>query len=170
MIKEKAVQYMENDSHNQIIKQVCKEILLPIGVFQKGTSRVYLDDNGYFFTVIEFQPSANGTGTYLNVGLHFLWNERDCLSYDFPREFRIGSLVVYENDAQFTRQVTCYAQKALRRVLYFRKHTPDRWKTRKMLGDAEILGKIRQTRAAWRRKPSMQKMKYFEGYDISLDN
>lgn len=34
--------------HSNIIKQVCKEILIPLGVFQKGTSRLYLDDNDYF--------------------------------------------------------------------------------------------------------------------------
>ena len=38
--------------HSKIIKQVCKEILIPLGVFQKGTSRLYLDDNDYFFTVV----------------------------------------------------------------------------------------------------------------------
>lgn len=59
--------------HSKIIKQVCKEILIPIGVFQKGTSRIYLDDNDYFFTVIEFQPSSWDRGTYLNIGITFLW-------------------------------------------------------------------------------------------------
>ena len=159
---------MENNSHNQIIKQVCKDILLPAGVFQKGTSRVYLDDNGYFFTVIEFQPTANGTGTYLNVGLHFLWNGHDYLAYDYPlgRAVRVGEYVAYQNDTQFAREVTCYARKALEQVMYYRKHTPDERKTQKLLGDAEILEKIRQTRAAWRRKPSMKKMKYFAAYDV----
>ena len=70
--------------HDQIIKQLCKDTLLPLGVFQKGTSRIYIDDNGYFFTVLEFQPSAYTKGTYLNVALHFLWNERDYFSFDFP--------------------------------------------------------------------------------------
>lgn len=62
--------------HSNIIKQVCKEILIPLGVFQKGTSRLYLDDNDYFFTVIEFQPSSWSNGTYLNIGLTFLWDNK----------------------------------------------------------------------------------------------
>ena len=37
---------MGSDTPNQIIKQLCKDILLPLGVFQKGTSRTYIDDNG----------------------------------------------------------------------------------------------------------------------------
>ena len=45
---------MAIDPHDQIIKKLCKDILLALGVFQKGTSRIYIDDNGYFFTVIEF--------------------------------------------------------------------------------------------------------------------
>lgn len=45
----------QNNSINRIIKKLCNEIF-PCEVFQKGNSRVYLDDNGYFFTMIEFQP------------------------------------------------------------------------------------------------------------------
>lgn len=62
---------MGSNSHDQIIKQLCKDTLLPLGVFQKGTSRIYIDDNGYFFTVLEFQSSAHAQGTYLNIALHF---------------------------------------------------------------------------------------------------
>ena len=47
-------------SHNRIIQQLCREALLPLGVFQKGSSRTYLDDNDTFFTVIEFQPFMHG--------------------------------------------------------------------------------------------------------------
>ena len=44
----------DNNIHSKIINQVCREVLIPLGVFQKGASRLYLDDNDYFFTVIEF--------------------------------------------------------------------------------------------------------------------
>ena len=80
---------MENKNiHSKIIKQVCKEILIPLGVFQKGTSRLYLDDNDYFFTVAEFQPSNWDRGTYLNIGLTFLWdyNQSDVLYFAFSRQ------------------------------------------------------------------------------------
>lgn len=73
----------DNNIHSKIINQVCREVLIPLGVFQKGASRLYLDDNDYFFTVIEFQPSTWSNGTYLNIGLTFLWNynQSDVLSY-----------------------------------------------------------------------------------------
>ena len=64
----------DNNIHSKIINQVCREVLIPLGVFQKGASRLYLDDNDYFFTVIEFQPSTWSNGTYLNIGLTFFTN------------------------------------------------------------------------------------------------
>ena len=109
--------------HDQIIKQLCKDTLLPLGVFQKGTSRIYIDDNGYFFTVLEFQPSAYAKGTYLNTALHFLWNERDHISFDFPfgADIRVKNFVEYQNDEQFTHEVTKYVQEAAKQVMFYRK-------------------------------------------------
>ena len=112
---------MRNDASTQIIKQLYKDILLPLGVFQKGTSRTYIDDNGYFFTVIEFQPSAYTKGTHLNIALHFLWNKRDYISFDFPFESRVKNFVEYQNDEQFTREVIKYVQEASEQVLFYRK-------------------------------------------------
>lgn len=39
----------ENREINKIIKRKCKE-KFPNDVFQKGISRVYYDDNGYYLT------------------------------------------------------------------------------------------------------------------------
>lgn len=121
MIKEKAVKNVGINPHDQIIKQLCKDTLLPLGVFQKGTSRTYIDDNGYFFTIIEFQPSAYAKGTYLNVALHFLWNKREYMAFDFPLNSRVNHFVEYQNDEQFTHEVTKYVQEAAKQVLFYRK-------------------------------------------------
>lgn len=108
--------------HNKIIKSVCKDILLPAGIFQKGTSRVYFDDNGYFLTMIEFQPSSWSCGTYLNIGLSFLWYERDYFAYDFSpfTAARATDYVEYQNDEQFGHAVKQYAEAALQHALNFR--------------------------------------------------
>ena len=174
--------------HDQIIKQLCKDILLPIGVFQKGTSRTYIDDNGYFFTVIEFQPSAYAKGTHLNVALHFLWNERDHISFDFPfgADIRVKNFVEYQNDEQFTHEVTKYVQEAAKQVLFYRKLQDiataksyvkkwlrkykgnpriDELNTINHLHDEEVVQKIKQTRAYWRSKPSMKMMKNYDIFD-----
>ena len=179
---------MGSNPHDQIIKQLCKDILLPIGVFQKGTSRTYIDDNGYFFTVIEFQPSAYAKGTHLNVALHFLWNEREYISFDFPlgAAIRVKNFVEYQNDEQFTREVTKYVQEAAKQVLFYRKLQDiataksyvkkwlrkyngnpriDELNTINHLHDEEVLQIIKQTRAFWRSKPSMKKMKNYDVFD-----
>ena len=179
---------MAIDPHNQIIKKLCKDILLPIGVFQKGNSRIYIDDNSYFFTVIEFQPSAHAKGTYLNVALYFLWNERDYISFDFPfgADIRVKNFIEYQNDEQFTREVTKYIQEAAKQVLFYRKLQDvetaksymkkwlreykgnpriDELNTINHLHDEEVLQKIKQTRAFWRSKPSMKKMKNYDVFD-----
>ena len=117
---------MENKNiHSKIIKQVCKEILIPLGFFQKGTSRLYLDDNDYFFTVVEFQPSNWDRGTYLNIGLTFLWdyNQSDVLYFAFSRQIasRYGKFVEYKNETQFRNEIINLANIAKEEILFYRK-------------------------------------------------
>lgn len=115
----------DKNIHSKIIKQVCKEVLFPIGVFQKGTSRLYIDDNDYFFTLIEFQPSGYDRGTYLNIGLTFLWEypQTDILSFGFPRRIagRYAEFAAYENEAQFRGEVIKLANLAKEEILFYRK-------------------------------------------------
>lgn len=110
----------QNNIHAEIIHQVCREVLLPIGVFQKGSSRMYLDDNGYFFTLIEFQPSAWAKGAYLNIGVHFLWHGQECLTFDLGGS-RVKDFVEFQNEQQFRSAMIRYAEYAKKRVLFFRK-------------------------------------------------
>lgn len=115
----------DKNNHSKIISQVCKEILIPLGVFQKGTSRIYLDDNDYFFTVIEFQPSNWNRGSYLNIGLTFLWdyNKSDVLYYAFSRQpaARYGKFVEYKNETQFRKEITNLINIAKNEILFYRK-------------------------------------------------
>ena len=114
----------DNNIHSKIINQVCREVLIPLGVFQKGASRLYLDDNDYFFTVIEFQPSTWSNGTYLNIGLTFLWNynQSDVLSFAFSRQpaARYGKFVEYKNETQFRKDVTSLVNIARDEILFYR--------------------------------------------------
>ena len=115
----------DKNIHSKIIKQVCKEILIPLGVFQKGTSRLYLDDNDYFFTVVEFQPSNWDRGTYLNIGLTFLWgyNQSDVLYFTFSRQpaARYGKFVEYKNETQFRKKIISLVNIAKEEILFYRK-------------------------------------------------
>lgn len=177
------------EPHSAIIKKLCKEILIPAGIFQKGSSRVYIDDNGYFFTVIEFQPSGFSKGTFLNVGLCFLWNENDYMGWNNPNS-RVGrQFIEYQDNEQFERDVKPYVEKALELALfnrnlrdieyakeYFGKRdfgnspiTYDIKIIKERFRDAEICDKIRRQRAFWHVKPSMKKMQYNEIYDKQPD-
>lgn len=179
---------MPIDPHSKIIRQLCKEILLPLGVFQKGTSRIYIDDNGYFFTVVEFQPSGYAKGIFLNIALHFLWNEREYLSFDYPfgAAIRVRDFVEYRNDDQFTKEVTNYVREAASQILFYRKlqdpaiakkHAgkwAEEYADNRRIGelavihhldDEDVIAKIKRTRAYWRSKPSMKKMHHHEIFD-----
>lgn len=98
---------------------------MPLGVFQKGTSRMYLDDNDYFFTVVEFQPSNWNKGTYLNIGLSFLWGDKqpDVLYFAFSRQpaARYGKFVEYKDEAQFRNEILNLANMAKAEILFYRR-------------------------------------------------
>jgi len=114
--------------HNKMIREAAKEILAPYGIFQKGQSRIWIDDNNWFLTIIEFQPSAWSRGSYLNVGLFFLWQNQDFISFDFSsdqvrvdHENGVQLYFDYENDEQFIEAAKFLAKKALEKALYYRK-------------------------------------------------
>ena len=114
----------DKNIHSKIIKEICKEILIPLGVFQKGTSRLYIDDNDYYFTVIEFQHSSFSRGTYLNIGVTFLWNsnQQDFLGFGFPRKIaaRYGNFIKYENEKQFRNEVIQLVNIAKEEIMFYR--------------------------------------------------
>lgn len=107
---------------NKIIKKKCKDIF-PKDVFQKGTSRVYYDDNGYYLTQIEFQPYSLKRGAFLNVGLSFLCGKGESLSYDFSydNEIRIGKkFIEFIDEAQFERDIVKYVELAKEYIFKYR--------------------------------------------------
>lgn len=113
---------MADKNINKIIKALCKEIL-PEDVFQKGDSRVYYDDNGYYFTIVEFQPYSLMKGTFLNVGASFLFDKQDYLSYSYAYddEVRVGKkFIKYINDEQFEKEVREYVELANEYILRYR--------------------------------------------------
>lgn len=112
----------ESTMINKIIKRSCKEIF-PVDVFQKGSSRVYLDDNGYYFTMIEFQPYSLKKGTFLNIGLSFLFNNADYLSfsYAYNNNTRVGrEFIEFKDERQFENEVQEYIDRANQYILKYR--------------------------------------------------
>ncbi|WP_428385004.1 hypothetical protein [Nevskia ramosa] len=61
--------------HNAVINAEARRVLKPLGLTRKGTSRVWIDDHGWWAIQVEFQPSAWSKGSYLNVGVNWFLYE-----------------------------------------------------------------------------------------------
>jgi hypothetical protein len=113
---------MAESPHNRQIARAAREVLRPIGCFQKGRSRVWLDDHGWWVGVIEFQPSSWSKGSYLNVGACWLWTPKNFLSFDAG--YRVDGFEEYKGDAQFENAASELADRAKTEVLALRERFP----------------------------------------------
>jgi hypothetical protein len=96
--------------HNKLIAKVAKQVLLPAGLKRKGQSRLYYDDNGWWCTIVEFQPSGFSKGSYLNVGVSWLLKEEGGWSFNVgSREQGFSSA---ENESEFTNAAFEMAMRA----------------------------------------------------------
>lgn len=105
--------------HSKIINSIARKILKPIGLVQKGNSRTWLDDHGWYTIIVEFQPYSYRQGTFLNVGANFHWRKEDYWSFDIGH--RESDFVNFENAEQFTTEFENLAGFALDKILFYRK-------------------------------------------------
>lgn len=107
------------ENHNKIINQAARTVLKGQGLFQKGQSRTWIDDHGWFFIIVEFQPSNWCRGSYLNVGIHYLWHNQDYLSFDYG--YRQSGFVPFEgSNEEFYAKMVSLAEKAMEKVTEYR--------------------------------------------------
>jgi hypothetical protein len=92
--------------------------LAPIGVRQRGRSRIWIDDHGWWLVLIEFQPSSWDKGSYLNVGAMWLWHEADSLT--FNDGYRVADFVSAKTPEQFSSHTELLAVEAKEQVLLYR--------------------------------------------------
>lgn len=110
-------------NHNKIINAAAKAALKPAGAIRKGQSRLWLDDNGWYITLIEFQPSSS-PGSLLNIGVQFMWYPQAV--YAFDAGYRQQDIYIqYRNDEQFTPQAQAMAEAARDRMLAIRQQMQD---------------------------------------------
>jgi hypothetical protein len=100
--------------HSTIINRSAREAFNPLGVTQKGRSRTWLDDHGWWLTLVEFQPSGWDRGTYLNVGAMWLWHAKDYFSFDV--DHRAKDFIKYESDDQFELAIRPMIKLAVERI------------------------------------------------------
>ena len=101
---------MPTIEHSKLLRNAARKALGSIGVAQKGRSRTWIDDRGWWICVVEFQPSTWSLGSYLNVGCMWLWHEKDYFSFD--EGYRIGGFESFQNADQFRRVATTLAERA----------------------------------------------------------
>ncbi|WP_143065929.1 MULTISPECIES: hypothetical protein [unclassified Streptomyces] len=64
----------------RIINSVAREVLKPLGLAQRGRSRLWIDDHGWWLGVVEFPPPRTA-GSGLHVGAMWLWHDVDHLAF-----------------------------------------------------------------------------------------
>lgn len=141
------------EQHNKIINTVAKQYLSPEKLFRIGSSRSWIDDNGYFLTIVEFQSSSYARGTYLNVGINFMWDKtkdlNENLSFDCGGRVIIGKGTQFAEyreklkncDELFTAEVEKFADTAVEKVKEYRKFCDLDYAKKQLLLKAEQTNK-----------------------------
>ncbi|MGV9271586.1 hypothetical protein ACWDRR_43870 [Kitasatospora sp. NPDC003701] len=83
----------------RIITSAARESLKPLGLAQRGRSRLWTDDHGWWLGVVEFTPPRTA-GSGLHVGAMWLWHDVDHLAFHVDA-VRIGP-EPFRTEDQFT--------------------------------------------------------------------
>ena len=103
--------------HDRVLAAAAREVLGSIGLRRKGTSRIYLSDEGIWSCIVEFQPSAFSAGSYLNVAAHWLWTADSHISLDYGG--RVGDFLAFgdpEGFAEASRRLALSAVPAVQQL------------------------------------------------------
>lgn len=110
--------------HNKIIKTTVKEFLEPKNLFQVGSSRSWLDDNGYFFVIVDFSSNGYSKGATLDTGVSFLWESteslNELLSYNYGCQVNACYVEYKNDDEEFKAGIEKLAKRALEKVDEYR--------------------------------------------------
>ena len=109
----------ETALHSRLLVAAARDMLQPIGMVQKGRSRIWLDDHGWWVCVVEFQPSSWSRGSYLNVGCMWLWQVKEHISFD--EGHRVEKFSQFHNEEEFQAVARSLAERAATEVLRYRK-------------------------------------------------
>jgi hypothetical protein len=100
------------DEHSRIIAAAARASLEPLGLKRKGQARSWYSDQRFWMIWVEFQPSGWSKGSYLNVGVQWLWHAGPGFDqWDRPVDF-----VPFESAEQFTPPMKDMAARAAQEV------------------------------------------------------
>lgn len=109
---------MKQNEHGHLIFVAAKTHLRPLGCQRQGQSRFWSADHRLWQIGVEFQPSGWSKGSYLNVGVQWLWYPKRHFSYDTGS--RVAQFVPFESPEQFAPEANCLAARAAEEVLSLR--------------------------------------------------
>lgn len=109
--------------HDAIIRTAARTHLGPLGFRQKGRSRTWLRDHGWWLAVVEFQPSAWSKGTYLNVACMWLWHPQDYIAFHVCE--RLGRYAEFLDEPSFSSATDALARLAAVGALKNEQDFPD---------------------------------------------
>jgi hypothetical protein len=109
---------MATPIHSKIINKVARSSFKDHGIYRKGQSRTWIDDQYWYSTVIEFQPYTLKRGTFLNIGVNFHWKEQDYFSFDIG--YRETGFIEFLNENQFEDEMVSLCKIALKKTIEFR--------------------------------------------------
>ena len=109
---------MKQNEHGRLIFAAAKAHLRPLGCQRKGQSRFWRADHRFWQIGVEFQPSGWSRGSYLNVGVQWLWYPKRGFSFDTGG--RIAHFVPFESPTQFALEADRLAARASEEVWFLR--------------------------------------------------
>lgn len=113
---------MKQSEHGRLIAAAAEAHLRPLGFRRKGQSRFWSADHRFWRIGIEFQPSGWSKGSYLNVGVQWLWYPRRGFTFDTGG--RVAEFVPFENPEQFAPAADGLAVQAAEEVRTLRSRFP----------------------------------------------
>jgi hypothetical protein len=102
--------------HGRLIDAAAKAALAPLACKRKGQSRLWISDHRFWLISVEFQPSAWSKGSYLNVGVRWLWSAGSGIDLSYrPVDF-----IPFESTEQFAPLVGAMATRGAQEVIALR--------------------------------------------------
>ncbi|MER6257752.1 hypothetical protein ABT224_41185 [Streptomyces sp. NPDC001584] len=103
---------------SRLITSAARERLRPLGLDQRGRSRIWVDDRGWWLGIVEFPSPTWSQGSGLTVGVMWLWQDLSHLAFDFTEQVQPSQ--DFRNEIQFGTVAAALADQAGDRVETFR--------------------------------------------------
>jgi hypothetical protein len=106
----------------KLLTQAAREVLRPMGLTQRGRSRSWIDDHGWWLCLVGFPPISGIPGFSLEVAAMWLWDDKaDSFHYDV-HDYRVDDapFAGFESEEQFAPEARRLVEVAARNVVRYR--------------------------------------------------